>query len=130
MAIARKKGVLKGILWHQGESDSNPMRAPMYAEKLADLVKRLRQDLNAPDVPFLVGGMSEPLLAGNKHAKIVDQALRDLPKKVSHTAYVSAEGLKLKSDNVHFNAEAARELGQRYAEVLLKLQKRGVPEGE
>jgi lysophospholipase L1-like esterase len=85
-------------------------------------VKRLRKDLKAPAVPFLAGGMSDPLMARNQHARTVDQALRALPREVPHTAYVSAEGLKLKADNVHFNAAGYRELGRRYAKQLLELR--------
>ncbi len=122
LAVARKKGVLKGILWHQGESDSKPEASQLYAERLAEFVKRLRRDINAADVPFLVGGMSDPFVARNKHAKLVDQALRNLPEKVSHTDYVSAEKLELKRDNVHFSATAEREFGRRYARAMMKLQ--------
>jgi hypothetical protein len=125
VAVARKRGVLKAILWHQGEGDSNAKAAPLYAERLDDLVKRLRRDLHAPDVPFLVGGLSDPFIERNTHARTVDKALRSLPRRVEHTAYVSAEGLGLKGDNVHFNAEAARDLGRRYAKALLELRREG-----
>ena len=126
VAIARKRGVLKGILWHQGESDSNPEDAPLYAERLADLIARLRRDLHVPAVPFIVGGLSDPLLARSKHAGVVDQALRRLPRRVKRTAYATAEGLGLGRDKIHFSAAAARELGRRYAKALLALRARPV----
>jgi len=122
VAIARKRGVLKGILWHQGESDSNPTDAPLYAERLDALIARLRKDLRVPTVPFLVGGLSDPLLARKEEARVVDGALRKLPGRVGRTAYVSAEGLGLKDDHAHFTAAAARELGRRYAKALLALR--------
>ena len=52
-----KDGVLKGILWHQGEADSRPDRAGVYEAKLHALIARLRDDLGAPDVPFIAGQM-------------------------------------------------------------------------
>ena len=119
---ARGRGVLKGILWHQGESDSNPTDAPLYAERLDDLTARIRRDLRVPAAPFLVGGLSDPLLARKPEAKTVDNALRGLPKRVAGTAYVAAEGLGLKSDNAHFTAASARELGRHYAKALLALR--------
>ena len=122
VAIARKRGVLKGILWHQGESDSNPTDAPLYAQRLADLIARLRRDLHAPNVPFIVGGLSDLALKRNREARVVDQALRRLPSQVKRTAYASAEGLGLKGDKVHFSAAAARELGRRYAKALVALR--------
>ena len=116
--IARQHGELKGILWHQGESDSMAEKAEKYEKNLTEFISRLRKDLNAPKVPFLVGGMSDPLMARNPHAKIVDRSLRNVAEKSKLSAYVSAQGLKLKSDNVHFDAESARTLGTRYAEVF------------
>ena len=116
VAIARQRGVLKAILWHQGESDGNPTDAPLYAERLDDLIARLRKDLRVPRVPFIAGGLS-----------VVDEAVRRLPKRVPHTAYVTAKALHLGRDKVHFSAPAARELGRRYAQALLALQPTGKP---
>ena len=49
--LALKSGVLKGILWHQGESDANDRLAPAYEAKLHDLIKRLRAELDVPRSP-------------------------------------------------------------------------------
>lgn len=122
VALARKRGELKAILWHQGESDSKEGPAGLYAERLADLVTRLRRDLDADDVPILLGGLSEPLRMRNKNAVIVDQALRAYAKKHPNAAYVNSDGLKLGSDNVHFSAEACREFGRGYAKALEDLK--------
>jgi uncharacterized protein YqgV (UPF0045/DUF77 family) len=120
--IALKSGVLKGILWHQGESDSKEPLASAYEEKLHDLVKRFRKELEAPEVPFIVGQMGQfvevPWDAAHKK---VDQTHQDIIKKIPFTAYVSAEGLKHKGDKVHFDAASYREFGKRYATAYLKL---------
>jgi hypothetical protein len=59
--------------------------------------------------------------------KKVDQAHRDIVKKISFTAYVSADGLKHKGDKVHFDAASYRELGKRYATAYLKLMESKKP---
>jgi hypothetical protein len=123
MAVARKRGALKGILWHQGESDSTEAEAKLYADRLTDLVARLRKDLEAPDVPVIVGGLSSPLREKNEYARVVDQALRDFAKKDGHAAYVDSDKLTLKADNTHFDAASAKEFGRRYAKALLALRK-------
>ncbi len=121
-AIALKSGTLKGILWHQGENDSNAKDAPVYAAKLIDLLKRLRTLLNAPNVPFIAGQMGKFADAPWSPEKIiVDKAHQDLASKVPHTAFVSAEGLNHKGDKVHFDSASFRELGKRYAEAYLKM---------
>ncbi len=57
--VALQKGTLKGILWHQGESDSTPTLADTYEQKLEDLIARFRKELNAPQVPFLIGQLGQ-----------------------------------------------------------------------
>ena len=121
-AIALQAGTLKGILWHQGESDATPELAPAYEAKLHDLIARLRKELNAPEVPFIVGQMGKfEGVPWMPDAVLVDQAHQDLPKKVPHTACVSAAGLKHKGDKVHFDSPSFRELGKRYAAAFFKM---------
>ena len=48
---------------------------------------------------------------------------RELPAKIPHTGFVSAEGLTDKGDQTHFDSESCREFGCRYAEAYLKLTK-------
>lgn len=109
-------GVLKGILWHQGEGDSQPDRADVYEDKLHSLIQRFRKELDAEGVPFIAGQMGQfAERPWSEAKKQVDAAHRHLPKKVPHTAFVSSEGLSHKGDEVHFDAESYRELGRRYA---------------
>jgi len=120
--LALKSGVLKGILWHQGESDSTDVLAPAYEAKLHDLIVRLRRELGAAEVPFLAGQMGQfPDRPWDDAYRQVDKAQRDLAAKVPHTAFVSSAGLRHKGDKVHFDAASYRELGKRYAEAFIKL---------
>ncbi len=51
-----KHGVLKGILWHQGESNSGSFSAnPTYMSQLEGLIKRIRTELHAANVPVVAG---------------------------------------------------------------------------
>ncbi len=119
---ALQLGTLKGILWHQGESDSKPILADQYQEKLHALIARFRSTLEHPKVPFITGQMGRfPELPWSAEKKRVDQVHQDLPCKVPNAAFVSATGLKHKGDQVHFDADSARELGRRYAKALQAL---------
>jgi len=120
--LALQSGTLKGILWHQGESDSNREGAPVHAAQLHDLIARLRTELAAPNVPFIAGQLGRFDGSPWNEFKIqVDQVHRELPAKVPRTAFVSSDGLKDKGDKVHFASESYREFGRRYAEAYLKL---------
>ena len=49
----KEGGQIKGVLWHQGESDSGSPED--YLDKLKTLVANLRNDLDAPNLPFVAG---------------------------------------------------------------------------
>jgi hypothetical protein len=115
--LAMKQGVLKGIIWHQGESDNDSLHAAIYMEKLKALIERLRKDLHQPDLPFVAGEIGY----FNK-AHYINGVINQLPELVSKTAVVSAKGLTDKGDGLHFDAPSARELGKRYAEAMKRLQ--------
>ena len=117
-----KHGTLKGILWHQGESDSKDKLADRYEEKLHDLIARFRRELDAPELPFIAGQMGQfAERPWNEDRKKVDQAHRSLPVKVPSTAFVSSDGLDHKGDEVHFDSKSYRELGHRFAEAYQQM---------
>mgnify|MGYP001586183868 CR=1 FL=1 len=120
--LALEAGTLKGILWHQGESDSTAELALNYEAKLHDLIARLRKELHAPSVPFIAGQMGQFADSPwSDEKKLVDKAHQDLPLKMPNTAFVTSRGLQHKGDKVHFDAASYREFGRRYAEAYLKL---------
>lgn len=130
--IAREKGVLKGVLWHQGESDSvNAERAQAYAARLKQLVLDLRADLGEPDLPFIAGNLAEFYGTGPEHnaperVALIDEvraALRDLPNRLPHTAFVESAGLRAREKHqVHFDRESLITLGKRYAAACETLE--------
>ena len=109
--IAGKTGTIKGVLWHQGESDAKKPEG--YLEKLSDLVKNLREDLAMPDLPFVAGQVND--------VKAINDQIAQLPEKVNASSYISSEGLTA-MDRWHFDAKSVRIMGERYAEKMLKLQ--------
>ncbi len=122
--IALRRGTLKAILWHQGESDSTAELAPLYETRLTKLITRLRSEVGEPEMPFIAGQMGRfPEQPWNEHRVAVDAVHRLLPAKVKKTAYVHSEGLTHKGDKVHFAAASYRQLGRRYAKAFQDLTK-------
>ena len=121
---ARKRGVLKGILWHQGESEvSREQRAKTYLERLTNMFADLRTDLGEPDVPIVVGEIGRYLYDPKyPYAKTVNEALSQIPQRVPHTALTTAEGLTPKDDGVHLDTRSQRRMGKRSARRMLELQ--------
>ena len=119
--LAQKDGVIKGILWHQGEGDSGKEEtAKIYEAQLHAMVTAWRKDLGGVNIPIVVGEMGR-FYKRAKFKHLVDAALKALPSKMKHAAWVSAEGLDHKGDVVHFNAASYRELGKRYAAKMQAL---------
>ncbi|WP_223833915.1 sialate O-acetylesterase [Spirosoma profusum] len=117
---ALENGQLVGFIWHQGESDSTPEKAPVYEAKLEELVTRFRKDLNAPNVPFLVATLGDFVVKRNPNAKTVNDALKNATQHISNSYYVLSSGLTDKGDSTHFDTRSARTLGERYADVFIQ----------
>jgi hypothetical protein len=117
--VALQQGVLKGILWHQGESDNDTAHAAVYLDKLTQLIERLRTELQQPGVPFVAGEIGH----FNKKT-LINEVINQLPQHVRGTAVVSAKDLTDKGDQLHFDTKSARELGKRYARALQPLQRK------
>lgn len=120
--LALQSGELKGILWHQGESDSNARLASAYEVKLDDLINRLRSELNAANAPFIAGQMGR--FADNpwdEFKERVNAAHEGLPSRMPNTAFVASDGLQHKGDKIHFDSASYRELGRRYAAAYQQL---------
>ena len=129
--VALQDGTLKGVIWHQGEADSRTAElANSYAERLDRMVRDLRDDLDAPDVPFVAGELGRFFVEPREHGPTVNKALNGLPKRVSNTATASSEGLTHKGDDVHFGSGALRRFGRRYAGRMVQLQLAGEYEGD
>ena len=116
--LAQQRGVVKGILLHQGESNTGDPDWPakvktVYEDLLADL------GLRAADVPLLVGG----LVPADQEGKCasMNAVIEDLPQTIPTAHAVSSEGCAARPDKLHFSPEGYRELGRRYAAAMLPL---------
>ena len=113
---ARKQGVVKGVLWHQGESNS--WKSDAYPAKLKALVEQLRKDLDLPNLPIVYGQIG----AWRDSYKAFNEMIVKQPEQLPNTACVKTEGLANK-DGAHFNTEGQLGLGRRYAEEMIQLLK-------
>ena len=123
--IALKSGRLKAILWHQGESDSGRQESvDAYAALLKTTLESFRKDLDAPNVPIILGELGEfgflnkdgtPTLKPK-----INEIMHTVAAEIPNTTVVPAKGLMDGGDKLHFNTEALQEFGKRYFEVWQK----------
>lgn len=110
--LAQQTGVIRGIIFHQGESDNGDST---WVGKVRGMVADLRADLGiGEDVPFIAG---ELLYTGccSLHNPLIGQ----IPAQIPNSYVVSACGLT-GADDAHFNLAGYRELGIRYGQAMLK----------
>jgi Carbohydrate esterase, sialic acid-specific acetylesterase len=116
--IAQKSGVIKGILLHQGESNTGDTTWP---EKVKAVYKTLLKDLQlkAKKVPLLSGEMVSAAQGGK--CASMNAIIATLPKTIPTAHIISSADCPAIPDGLHFSAEGYRILGKRYAEEMLKL---------
>ncbi|SHF00460.1 protein of unknown function [Mariniphaga anaerophila] len=123
---ALKYGKLKAVIWHQGEADSN--NPDKYKVQLISLVSDLRCDLNMPELPFILGQISQwgEWTKRPEGTKPFNDMLEAVPSFLRHSAVVSSKGLKPYKDETdpHFDTSSQLLLGERYAEAVLRLIKK------
>jgi len=116
--LAQKTGVIKGILLHQGESNSGDQ---LWPSKVKAIYKNLLADLglDSAKVPLLAGEVVQTAMGGVCGG--MNAIIGTLPKTISTAYVISSSGLAQKGDSLHFTSASYRTLGARYAEKMLTL---------
>lgn len=120
---AQNISTIDGILWHQGESDSLEHRYQQYQHKMEHIINHLRKELNAPQIPLIIGGLGDFLGDGlygkyfNEH-HYINESLQNFTNDHENNYFVSAKGLTCNPDGVHFDAVSQRRFGIRYFEAF------------
>jgi hypothetical protein len=110
-------GVLKGIIWHQGEADGSNTG---YVNQLWNFVAGLRADLgvSAADVPFVAGEIPKYL----SYAAAFNGRLPSFTSTELNTDYVEVpDNLNHIGDNTHWDSAAQRVVGKLYGQKILKM---------
>lgn len=112
---AKEDGVIKGIIFHQGETDEGDGDWPGKVKKVYD---RLVKDVGLEeDIPFFAGEV--PYQGSSKGT---NNNIRKLPDQSKNFYLVSAEGLNdLDMMRIHFSSQGYRDFGKRYAEKVMEV---------
>lgn len=121
-ALAKRYGTVKGILWHQGESDAKKKLAPLYQSRLSELFHLFRNIVGDPETSVVIGQLGS--YSKNPLWTKINDHIKYYVSTDSNTGTAHTQDLKDKGDRVHFNSEAQRLLGARYALEFIKLEHR------
>src|SRR5215469_2192697 len=116
--LAQHDGVIKGILLHQGESNTNDKQWP---DKVKDIYDSLLKELNLKpeQVPLLAGGLVPE--DQNGACSSMNKIIADLPTTIPTAHFVASDGCAGRPDHLHFTPAGYRELGTRYALKMLSI---------
>ncbi len=114
---AQKDGVIKGILMHQGETNTgDPKWAGMVKEVYENLCGDLQ--LKPEEVNLYVGNIVQ---ADGKGVCIgCKKQIDELPQTIHTSQVISSDGCTNGPDRLHFDAAGYRELGCRYGEAVAR----------
>lgn len=132
------KPVVKGWLWHQGESDCAAEKIPVYAQRLGDMVAQLREDFasyardeDGENIAFIDGmvyqgegtAWTTPNLMNAEKQKFADSAennyLVDIYANEEQTPENELKPGNPGGDSMHYNTKSSLRLGMAYGQVIL-----------
>lgn len=115
---AQQSGVIKGILMHQGESNTGDEQWPSYVKKIYyDILAEL--SLTAESTPLLAGEVASEGQGGICSA--MNPIINRLPDSIPTAYVIPSDDCTIQDDSLHFDSPGVRELGKRYAEQMLSL---------
>ena len=127
IASAKSKGLTlrpRAFVWVQGESDANAKDAPAYVANLTKMLKSLRTELDAPDLILLLGVNTRFGNGKNPFMPKVIEAQKEVAATLPHSRYVDTAGAEtLPPSHTHFTAVGTLEIGRRYADALLAVER-------
>jgi hypothetical protein len=113
-----------GMLWVQGETDSNtsngPIAADTYQENLENLIISLRSHYNIPDLPFLMLGVGSKKVQNamaQVSYKLTNVSFIERSQDVNKSNYTPIYTHKWKDKPVgHYNYEGMKKIGHLFFE--------------
>ncbi len=122
VAIGKQYGKIKGILWHQGESDANKERIPVYKDRLTELFASFRNIIGDEKLPVFIGELGAYSKNTNEWLQI-NKIIHAYAAEDKLATVIRTDDLSHVGDTVHFNSAGQRMIGERFAHAYLSKRK-------
>lgn len=119
---------LRGMIWQQGEADTEKEWPAAYQTNLTNLISRVRKDLfEGKPRPFVIGGLSDSQDATIKKPgtgwHTVRKAQEAVAKALPKVGFVNTDGFPTRpGEAIHFNHAAQIALGKAHAAEMIRLE--------
>ena len=123
VAFAKDYGTIKGIIWHQGESNAKTELIPKYTQRLDSLMDSFRFLVKNDTLPIILGELGSYSKPPEKQMgwDSINTVIQNIARKDKNIELVKTGDLGHKGDNIHFDSESQRILGERYAKKYLEM---------
>ncbi len=115
-------GKIKGVLWYQGCSDTNPELSATYLERFEQFVSALRRDINDDSLPFYTVQINRVIGNADDTTKrcwnIIREVQRQAARTIDNVFVVPTIDLTL-YDGIHISSACNMVLGERLARMAL-----------
>ena len=124
MDFETTQGIVKGIFWHQGESDGNSEDIPRYQERVTKLFSTFREMIKNDSIPILVGELGTFRQSKESQEKwdSINVIIHESAKFDEHRYVITTHDLSHKGDHIHFDSKSQREIGKRFAKKYCEIK--------
>jgi len=118
----KQYGLIKGILWHQGESNAKSGLISTYQNNLDELFLKFRTYVKNDSLPILIGELGSFAIPEEKQNRwdSINLIINKYATNEKFISVINTNDLKNKGDNLHFNSKSQRIMGERFAKKYLE----------
>jgi hypothetical protein len=118
---ASQYGIIKGMLWHQGESNTGTKSHIDYKKKLESFFTKLRADVQQPEMPIYLGPLGLYLTNHSfPYWDAINKDMEELVQTGNKIYLVKTSDFTHLKDTIHFDSRSQRLMGKRFAKAVYK----------
>jgi hypothetical protein len=118
---AAQYGTIKGLLWHQGESNTGERSRINYKQKLETFFAKLRNDLQQPDLPIYMGTLGSYLTKYSfPYTEEINKDIKEVTESGKNIYLIKTSDFTHLKDTIHFDSPSQRSMGKRFAKAVYK----------
>lgn len=117
--LAAQHGTIKGLLWHQGESNTGERSRINYKQKLETFFAKLRRDLQQADLPIYTGPLGLYLTKYSfPYTEEINKNIKEVAATGKNIYLIKTSDFTHLKDTIHFDSPSQRLMGKRLAEAV------------
>src|SRR5215213_2021604 len=118
---AAQYGTIKGLLWHQGESNTGEKSRVNYKQKLETFFAKVRNDLQQPGLPIYMGTLGSYLTKYSfPYTEEINKDIKEVAETGKNIYLVKTSDFTHLKDTIHFDSPSQRLMGKRFAKTVYK----------